>query len=77
MQVQKIDYRKRKKDKPNLPEREKLKARLYQFSNQTELALILKTSPQNINRAFSGHNVDLLNKVVEQIGKFEVKKNGN
>ena len=75
MQAKKIDYRRRKKDRPSFSDREHLKSRLYQFSNQTQLAVILKTSVQNINRAFAGYNVELLDKVTKQIEKFETAKN--
>ncbi len=59
------------KPQPDETERELLKARLYQFTTQTKVSGVFRTSVQNINEAFKGNNPSLMNKLKSYIGKIE------
>ncbi len=65
----KINYR--IKPQPNEIERELLKARLYQFTTQTKVSGVFRTSVQNINEAFKGNNPSLMNRLKSYIIKME------
>ena len=62
------------KPQPNEIERELLKARLYEFTTQTKVSGVFKTSVQNINEAFKGNNPSLMNKLKTYINKMELNK---
>lgn len=62
------------KPQPNFEEREDLKERLYNFSTQTKVSGVFRTSVQNINEAFKGNNPTLINKLKSYIEKMEYNK---
>ncbi len=62
------------KPQPSFEERENLKARAYEFTTQTKLAAVFKTSLQNINAAFDGRNPSLMNKLKSYIENFEERQ---
>ena len=62
------------KPQPDEIERELLKARLYEFTTQTKVSGVFKTSVQNINEAFKGNNPSLMNKLKSYISKIEFNK---
>lgn len=59
---------------PDEQEREDLKARLYEFTTQTKVSGVFKTSMQNINEAFKGNNPTLMNKLKKFIIGYETRK---
>ena len=59
------------KPQPDETERELLKARLYQFTTQTKVSGVFRTSVQNINEAFKGNNPSLMNRLKSYIIKME------
>lgn len=63
------------KPQPTPEERENLKERLYNFTTQTKVSGVFKTSVQNINEAFKGNNPTLMNKLKFYISKRELRPN--
>lgn len=61
----------RSKQHPSFEEREEIKARAYEFTNQVKLSRVFKTSPQNISAAFNGNNTGLFNKIKNYVINYE------